>query len=207
MKNLLLTLLLFVANLSYSQAVITDTLYQCQGDTTTLTCVFPSTGNDTLLWNCDSIVDIHMFLVNVPQNPNDSIQTWWDVNFSFIVVEPISFMFPPYMFTESGCYRFNVILNCISGGTLTLSSTRYISTVGIEELTLTNKELLRVTDMMGRQTEIEPNKLLLYQYADGSTKKVIIIQLIWQIIKFVFKASFVIFLLVIGIYLISYFFR
>ena len=37
MKNLLLILLLFVANLSYSQTVITDTLNQCQGDTITST--------------------------------------------------------------------------------------------------------------------------------------------------------------------------
>jgi hypothetical protein len=170
MKNLLLTLLLFVANLSYSQTVITDTLNQCQGDTVTLTYTFPSTGPGGLFWNCDSITDAHMFLVNIPQNPSDSIQTWWDINWTWIVVEPISFMFPPYTFTESGCYRFNVVLNCISGGNLTLSSTRYISTVGIDELQL-NKQLVKVVDLMGRPTEPTPNKILIYCYSDGTIKK------------------------------------
>lgn len=89
MKKLFLLLLLFVANFSYSQTIITDTLNQCQDDIDTLTYEVPSNGPGGLLWNCDSIVDAHMFLVNVPQSPNDSIQTWWDVNFSFITVEPI----------------------------------------------------------------------------------------------------------------------
>jgi hypothetical protein len=174
MKNLLLTLSLFLTSLVYSQTIITDTINQCQGDTTTLTYTFPSTGPGGLFWNCDSITDAHMFLVNIPQNPNDSIQTWWDINWTWIVVEPISFMFPPHTFNESGCYRFNVVLTCISGGTLTLSSTRYVSTVGIDEITSTDKELVRVTDMMGNTTEPKPNKLLFYQYSDGTTKKVLI---------------------------------
>jgi len=170
MKNLLLTLLLFMSGLTYSQTLITDTINQCQGDTITLTYTFPSTGPGGLFWNCDSITDAHMFLVNVPQNPNDSIQTWWDINWTWIVVEPISFMFPPHTFTESGCYRFNVVLNCISGGTLTLSSTRYISTVGIDELQL-NKELVKIVDLMGRPTEPTPNKILIYYYSDGTIIK------------------------------------
>ena len=170
MKNLLLILSLFVANLSYSQTVITDTLNQCQNDIDTLTYTFPSTGPGGLFWNCDSIVDAHMFLVNIPQNPNDSIQTWWDINWTWIVVEPISFMFPPHTFTESGCYRFNVVLNCISGGNLTLSSTRYISTVGIDELQV-NKQLVKVVDLIGRPSEPTPNEILIYYYSDGTIIK------------------------------------
>ena len=170
MKNLLLTLLLFMSGLTYSQTLITDTINQCQGDTITLTYTYPSTGPGGLFWNCDSITDAHMFLVNVPQNSNDSIQTWWDINWTWIVVEPVSFMFPPHTFTESGCYRFNVVLNCISGGTLTLSSTRYISTVGIDELQL-NKELVKIVDLMGRPTEPAPNKILIYYYSDGTIIK------------------------------------
>lgn len=170
MKNLLLILSLFAASVSYSQTIIIDTLNQCQGDTVTLTMTVPSTGPGGLFWNCDSIVDAHMFLVNFPQNPGDSIQTWWDINWTWIVVEPMSFMFPPHTFTESGCYRFNVVLNCISGGTLTLSAARYISTVGIDELQL-NKKLVKVVDLMGRPSEPTPNKILIYYYSDGTIIK------------------------------------
>lgn len=171
MKKLLLILSLFTASLSYSQTILIDTLNQCQGDTVTLTCVVPSNGPGGFLFDCDSIVDAHMFLVNTPQNPGDSIQTWWDVNFSFIVVEPMSFMFPPYTFTASGCYRFNVVLNCVSGGTLTLSAARYVSTVGVDELPSANKELVRVTDLMGRPTDPKPNEILIYYYSDGTITK------------------------------------
>lgn len=169
MKNLLLVLSLFAFSGFYSQTVITDTL-NCQGGTTTLTY----TGSNGMAWICDSIVDAHMFLVNFPQNPNDSIQTWWDVNFSFITVEPISFTFPPYMFTESGCYRFNVVLDCISGGTLTLSSTWYVSTVGIEENILPGENrLVRVVDPMGRDAEPKLNEVRLFRYADGVTVRIL----------------------------------
>ena len=173
MKNLLLTLLLFMSGLAYSQTVITDTINQCQGDTITLTYTYPSTGPGGLFWNCDSITDAHMFLVNIPQNPNDSIQTWWDINWTWIVVEPISFMFPPHTFTESGCYQFNVVLTCISGGTITLTSTWYVSTVGIEELTLERK-VIKITDMMGKECLPQTNKLLIYHYSDNSTDKVFV---------------------------------
>lgn len=177
MKNLLLTLLLFVANLSYSQSVITDTL-NCYGDTTTLTYIVPSTGSSGILLNCDttsttfySPVATHLFLVNLPLNPNDSIQTWWDIYFELntnLIVEPYSFTFPPYTFTQDGCYRFNVVFTCVTGGTITLTSTWYVSTVGINELTGNSKQLIGVSDLMGRDTKIQSNKLLIYTYSDGS---------------------------------------
>lgn len=168
MKTLFLIVALFTASLSHSQSVITDTL-NCQGDTTTLTYEVPSTGPGGLFWNCDSIVDAHMFWVNIPQNPNDSIQTWWDVNWTWIVTEPISFKFPPHAFAESGCYRFNVVLDCIWGGTLTLSSTWYVSTVGIEEPSPIEVKLVRVTDLMGRDAEPKSNEVRLYRYSNGTT--------------------------------------
>ena len=177
MKNLLLTLLLFVANLSYSQNFITDTL-NCIGDTTTLTYVVPNTGSSALFLNCDtnsttfySPTATHLFSVNLPSNPNDSIQTEWTINFGLdtnLIVEPFSFTFPPYTFTQDGCYRFNVVFTCISGGTITLTSTWYVSTVGIKELSGNNKQLVRVTDLMGNKTFIQSNKMLIYEYSDGS---------------------------------------
>jgi hypothetical protein len=177
MKNLLLTLLLFVANLSYSQSVITDTL-NCQGDIDTLVYVVPNTGSSALFLNCDttsttfySPTATHLFLVNLPSNPADSIQTWWDIYFGLdtnLIVEPFSFTFPPYTFTQDGCYRFNVVFTCVTGGTITLTSTWYVSTVGIKELSGNSKQLMSVTDLLGRETKIQPNKVLIYTYSDGS---------------------------------------
>ena len=183
MKNLLLTLLLFMSGLAYSQTVITDTINQCQGDTITLTYIVPSTGSSALLLNCDttsitfySPVATHLFSVNLPSNPNDSIQTEWTIDFGLdtnLIIEPFSFTFAPYTFTESGCYRFNVVFTCISGGTITLTSTWYVSTVGIEELTLERK-VIKITDMMGKECLPQTNKMLIYHYSDNSTDKVFV---------------------------------
>jgi hypothetical protein len=177
MKNLLLTLLLFVANLSYSQSVITDTL-NCIGNIDTLVCIVPNTGSSALFLNCDttsttfySPTATHLFSVNLPSNPADSIQTEWTIDFALdtnLIIEPFSFVFPPYTFTQDGCYRFNVVFTCVTGGTITLTSTWYVSTVGIKELSGNNKQLVRVTDLLGRETKVQPNKLLIYTYSDGS---------------------------------------
>ena len=186
MKNLLLILLLFVANLSYSQTVITDTLNQCQGDIDTLTYMVPTTGSSALFLNCDtasttfySPVATHLFSVSLPSNPTDSIQTEWTINFGLdtnLIVEPFSFTFPPYMFFNDGCYRFNIVFACVSGGTITLTSTWYVSTVGVSELSIDERKLIKVIDLMGRTTEITPNRLLIRCYDDGTTEKVYINQ-------------------------------
>ena len=45
------------------------------------------------------------------------------------------------------------------------------SHLDIEELSI-NKELIRITDLMGRETEYKPNTPLLYIYSDGSVERV-----------------------------------
>ncbi len=168
MKNLLLTLLLFMSSLTYSQNVIIDTL-NCPGASVTLTQMIPTNVD------CDSIWGTHLFWVNFPANPADSIETWWDIYFYNIVVEPISIMFPPFSFPQSGCYRYDVALACPTGNVTILTSTYYVSTVGVEELAMDEK-VVKITDMLGRECLSEPNKLLIYHYNNGLTKKVYITQ-------------------------------
>ena len=169
MKNLLLTLLLFMSGLAYSQNVIIDTL-NCPGATTTLTQIVPTN------IDCDSIWGTHLFWVNFPANPADSIETWWDIYFYNIVVEPISIMFPPFTFPQSGCYRYDVALACPTGNITILTSTYYVSTVGLEELSI-NKTVTKITDMMGKECLPEANKLLIYHYSDNTTQKVFLSRL------------------------------
>jgi hypothetical protein len=169
-----------MSGLTYSQTLITDTL-NCQGDIDTLVYVVPNTGSSALFLNCDttsttfySPTATHLFLVNLPSNINDSIQTWWDITFELdtsLISEPFFFMFAPYTFTQEGCYRFNVVFTCVTGGTITLSSTWYVSTVGIKELSI-NKTITKITNMMGEECLPEPNKLLIYHYSDGTRVKI-----------------------------------
>ncbi len=44
--------------------------------------------------------------------------------------------------------------------------------VGMNELDLNSKKLVRVIDLMGRETEDKPNTVLIYIYSDGTTEKV-----------------------------------
>jgi hypothetical protein len=45
-------------------------------------------------------------------------------------------------------------------------------TIGTEELTTTPKQLLKIVDLMGRETTFKPNTPLIYLYDDGSTERV-----------------------------------
>ena len=46
------------------------------------------------------------------------------------------------------------------------------STIGIEELSNSPKQLLKIVDLMGRETPFKPNTVLIYVYDDGSTERV-----------------------------------
>ena len=43
---------------------------------------------------------------------------------------------------------------------------------GIEELLQTEKELVKIVDFMGRETEYKPNTPLIFIYSDGTRKRV-----------------------------------
>ena len=49
------------------------------------------------------------------------------------------------------------------------------SDIGIHELT-TSKNLVKIIDMMGRQTDLKYNTLLIYLYDDGTTEKVLSVE-------------------------------
>ena len=44
--------------------------------------------------------------------------------------------------------------------------------VGIEELSNTPEQLVKITDLTGRETTFKPNTLLIYIYSDGTAEKV-----------------------------------
>ncbi len=46
------------------------------------------------------------------------------------------------------------------------------SGLGISELSSSEKKLTRIVDLMGRETEDQPNVMLIYIYSDGTTEKV-----------------------------------
>lgn len=52
----------------------------------------------------------------------------------------------------------------------------WIPQLGINEASAKEKELVKIVDQLGRETEFKPNMPLIYVYSDGSTKKVFTIE-------------------------------
>ena len=46
--------------------------------------------------------------------------------------------------------------------------------VGMDEFNGDKKQLVSVTDLLGRESTMEPNQLLIYTYSDGTMEKVFI---------------------------------
>jgi hypothetical protein len=58
--------------------------------------------------------------------------------------------------------------------TLIVNQSEYLGFAGISELSMNQRKLIKVIDMMGRTTQLEPNRILIKCYNDGTTEKVFI---------------------------------
>lgn len=67
--------------------------------------------------------------------------------------------------TDTSSNRFGYSIRCIKG-------IEQSSILGLIELNETPPELIKIIDLMGRESENRPNTVLIYIYSDGSTKKV-----------------------------------
>jgi hypothetical protein len=76
------------------------------------------------------------------------------------------------MIDSTGCYNFQLVVYCYNKSmnykTMVINQNEYLGFAGINELTFNNRELIRVVDMLGRDTKVQPNKILIYVYNDGS---------------------------------------
>lgn len=68
----------------------------------------------------------------------------------------------------TGNYAVEVNLN----GCIDTSTCYLVDYTGIEELINGEKELIKVVDLMGRETEYAPNKPLILYYSDGKIERV-----------------------------------
>ncbi|MBD3635701.1 MAG: hypothetical protein HUJ25_00005 [Crocinitomicaceae bacterium] len=59
---------------------------------------------------------------------------------------------------------------CVSTDSLTCTE---FTSIG-EEQSSSSKKLIKIVDLLGRESEVVPNKILIYIYSDGSTEKVIL---------------------------------
>jgi hypothetical protein len=147
-----------------------DTLYL----TTAGSCINPMGTFTNTIEDCsidyNSIDSVYVSNIILPQNPLDSVAVVWTLVDTNGSIQGYTTLYTGVMST--GCYNFQLILYCLQKSmnykTIIINHTEYLEFVGIKELTGNNKQLISVTDLLGRDTKIQPNKLLIYTYSDGS---------------------------------------
>ena len=141
----------------------------------------PSLGTSTvMLEDCfldfNSVDTAFISLITYPINPMDSLMVVWSVIDSTGMTMQIYPVFYPGL--GMGCNELEFILYCFQKNTnihsIVMSSSINVAYSGIEELSGHTKQLIRVTDLMGRETRVQPNQLLIYTYSDGSKEKIFI---------------------------------
>jgi hypothetical protein len=135
----------------------------------------PSTGTETVVLE-DCVLDYNavdtafISLITYPTNPMDSLEVVWSVIDTNNVL--MSNYTTYYTGLNTGCNELQFVLYCFQKSTnvktIVMSSSVNVEFVGIKELTGNNKQLVSVTDLLGRETKVQPNKLLIYTYSDGT---------------------------------------
>jgi hypothetical protein len=141
----------------------------------------PSLGTSTvMLEDCfldfNSVDTAFISLITYPINPMDSLMVVWSVIDSTGMTMQIYPVFYPGL--GMGCNELEFILYCFQKNTnihsILMSSSINVAFSGIEELSGHTKQLIRVSDLMGRETSVQSNQLLIYTYSDGSKEKIFI---------------------------------
>jgi hypothetical protein len=131
---------------------------------------------------CDSIIGIDLTITSTPeptisQNGSTLACTnfasgyqWLDcdANYSPIIGETGM----TFTATQSGNYALEISFNDCSDTSECFS----IDLTGIGELNTTPKQLIKIVDVLGRETPFKPNTPLLYIYNDGTVERKMIIK-------------------------------
>jgi len=121
-------------------------------------------------FNYNSAYIAYLSQVIIPTNPMDSMIIYWAFVDTTAVMTYIQSYAPQV--NISGCFNFTLILHCsiktLNVKTIIVNDSYNVTLSGINELTGNSKQLVSVTDLLGRETKIQPNKVLIYTYSDGS---------------------------------------
>jgi hypothetical protein len=147
-----------------------DTLYL----TTAGSCNNPMGTFTNTIEDCsidyNSIDSAYVSNIILPQNPLDSVAVVWTLVDTSGGIQGYTTLYTGVMST--GCYNFQLILYCLQKSmdykTIVINHTEYLEFASIEELFGNSKQLVSVTDLLGKETKIQTNKMLVYTYSDRS---------------------------------------
>jgi len=170
--NLTLCDTIGVQSSNFGDTLIISNTGTCNSPVATL---FNSIEDCNLDYN--SIDSAYINSVILPTNPLDSnIICLWNIVDTNGVALVYTTLFPNVLTT--GCYNFQLTLYCyqksLNYKTVIINDSYYVGISGINELSMNQRKLIKVIDLMGRTTKLEPNRLLIMCYNDGTTEKVFI---------------------------------
>jgi hypothetical protein len=138
----------------------------------------PSVGTSTATLE-DCFLDFYsvdtafISLINYPSNPMDSLMVVWSVVDSTGMTMSNYTVYYPGL--GMGCNELQFILYCFQKSstihTIVMTSAVSVSYSGIEELSDNSKQLIGVSDLMGRSCSLESGKIQILYYNDGTTEK------------------------------------
>ena len=138
-------------------------------------CQFIEGTSVTQIQNCtydfDAVDTAYLMYVNLPNNPMGNMSMYWQfIDTNNVITEFTTYDYP---FITDGCYQFTLTVFCLQDtiniNTVVVHDARAVwVSWGIDEVTQTEKTLVKVIDMMGRETIPTTNKPLIYAYSDGS---------------------------------------
>jgi hypothetical protein len=171
----------YVSDMNGCNATICDTVgVQSSNFGDTLIINNPGNCNNPIATLTSSIEDCTLdynavdssYIANIvyPSNPLDSMVCVWMVTDTNGVNSVYTTVYTGVMTT--GCYNLQLIVYCyqktMNYKTIIINQNEYVGFVGINELSGNSKQLIRVSDLMGREVKVQSNKLLIYTYSDGS---------------------------------------
>jgi hypothetical protein len=156
------------------------------GDTLILsnsgTCNNPSGFNSLSIEECamdyNAIDSVYIGNLVNPSAPFEDFLCEWVI----VDTAGIAINFPVFYpgVANSGCMELQLILYCyqktLDYKTIVINSNAMIGFVGLTEFNSDQKYVVSVSDLLGRETTIEPNQLLIYTYSDGSKEKIFILE-------------------------------
>lgn len=157
---------------------------QSMGDTLVInsvgTCNNPLTTFTTTIEDCtinyNTVDSAYMTINSLINSGLDSILCVWYVIDTTGTYQTHMVYYP--MIDSTGCYNFQLTLYCYQKSmnykTIVINQSEYIGFVGINELSMNHRKLIKVIDMMGRETKLDSNQFLIKCYSDGTTERVYI---------------------------------
>jgi hypothetical protein len=156
--------------LDSSQTSVGDTLViNSVGTCNSPINIFTTTVEDCTI-NYATVDTAYMTINGLINSGLDSILCVWYVIDTTGTYQTYMVNYP--MIDSTGCYNFQLVVYCYNKSmnykTIVVNQNENVGFAGIDELSGNSKQLVRVLDLMGNKTFIQSNKMLIYEYSDGS---------------------------------------